>query len=476
MQNLGRLAYTFMGIICLCLVVSLYPQSAFAQDNPSARPLEQHYEEASDLSEASSFTFSGADISDITVSEEAREASSEGCIFAISDFSQYNKGTNKDYEGQYFGYRFPAQGEDAFSVVVFEGYTLVYLPHESTEKLEIDIADTHFQEEFIAMLQSLDEASSLGGTLQSSLDQPYYFTHEKTIKAAEILLCFGVALDPEHFYTSVSKLGSNDGSGEVLYCESGKLVSSQDVAIAAPASGIESMQQFLTNLDYRPLWVSMKTSGVALLFIFIFGLLAAWATIKASSRFKGIFDTIFTIPMVLPPTVCGFLLLMLFGTSTGIGQWLIEHGIDIVFTWPAAVIACVVVGFPLMYRATRGAFENLDPNMLDAARTLGWSEQRIFFRLMVPLAWPSIAAGTILAFARAMGEFGATLFFAGNYAGITQTIPLAIYFQWMGGNTDVAIFWVIVVIIISFLVIMLINVYSSRTQRYRRGGSNELEG
>ena len=105
--------------------------------------------------------------------------------------------------------------------------------------------------------------------------------------------------------------------------------------------------------------------------------------------------------------------------------------------------------------------------MLDAARTLGWSETRIFSKLMLPLAWPSIAAGMVLAFARAMGEFGATLFFAGNYAGVTQTMPIAIYFNWMGGSTDVAIFWVVVVIVISFLIIMVINLYSAHVQKYR---------
>jgi molybdate transport system permease protein len=109
--------------------------------------------------------------------------------------------------------------------------------------------------------------------------------------------------------------------------------------------------------------------------------------------------------------------------------------------------------------------------MLDAARTLGWSERRVFFRLMLPLAWPSIAAGTVLAFARAMGEFGATMFVAGNYAGVTETMPIAIYFQWMGGRTDVATFWVFVVVVISFIVILFINLYASHTQRFRRGGN-----
>ena len=113
--------------------------------------------------------------------------------------------------------------------------------------------------------------------------------------------------------------------------------------------------------------------------------------------------------------------------------------------------------------------------MLDAARTLGWSERRIFTKLMMPLGWPSIAAGTVLAFARAMGEFGCTLFFAGNYAGITQTIPIAIYFEWMGGNTSVALFWVVVVIAFSFLVILFINMYTAHSQKYRERGLSRAE-
>ena len=153
------------------------------------------------------------------------------------------------------------------------------------------------------------------------------------------------------------------------------------------------------------------------------------------------------------------------------GRWLIDHWVALVFTWPAAEISAIVVSFPLMYRTALGAFEALDEQMLDAARTLGWSERRIFTGIMLPLAWPSIAAGTVLAFARAMGEFGCTLFFAGNYTGVTQTIPIAIYFEWMSGNTDVALFWVIVVILFSFLVILFINLYTARAQRYRERGS-----
>ena len=197
------------------------------------------------------------------------------------------------------------------------------------------------------------------------------------------------------------------------------------------------------------------------------GLAAAYLTLHISPRARSIFDTIFTIPMVLPPTVCGFLLLLAFGRSTPLGEWFINVGFPLVFSWQATVIAAVVVAFPLMYRSARGAFENLDENMLDAARTLGWSDIRIFFRIMLPLSWSSIAAATVLAFARALGEFGATLFMAGNYAGITRTIPIAIYFEWMNGNTDVAIFWTLVIVVFSFVVILFINLWSRRTTKYR---------
>ncbi|MFR4803404.1 MAG: molybdate ABC transporter permease subunit [Eggerthellaceae bacterium] len=192
--------------------------------------------------------------------------------------------------------------------------------------------------------------------------------------------------------------------------------------------------------------MTLKTTGTAIVLVFVLGLLAAWWSLRIPSRAQDIADSIFTIPMVLPPTVCGFVLLLLLGNNTALGRWFIDIGFPLIFSWPATVLAVVVVSFPLMYRSARGAFEGIDRNMLDAARTLGWSEGRIFFKLMLPLAWSSIAAGTVLAFARALGEFGATLFLAGNYVGITRTIPIAIYFEWMNGNTDVSLFWTAVII------------------------------
>ena len=228
-------------------------------------------------------------------------------------------------------------------------------------------------------------------------------------------------------------------------------------------------------MDWYPLWNSLRIALISCAAVFFLGIFAAYYIAKLPRTVKGMLDVVLTLPMVLPPTVCGFLLLMLFGRSTGVGQWLIAHGVSIVFTWPAAVISAVVVSFPLIYRTALGAFEGLDTQMLDAARTLGWSERRIFTKLMMPLGWPSIAAGTVLAFARAMGEFGCTLFFAGNYAGITQTIPIAIYFEWMGGNTSVALFWVAVVIVFSFLVILFINMYTAHSQKYRERGLSRAE-
>ena len=253
-----------------------------------------------------------------------------------------------------------------------------------------------------------------------------------------------------------------------FFADFGRMVAPSEVEIAAAPTWFESAAEFLRTLDWSPLWVTLKTTGVAIVVIFVLGLLAAYFCLNISQRAKNIFDSIFTIPMVLPPTVCGFVLLYLCGRNTAFGQFFIDIGFPLIFSWPATVIAAVVVAFPLMYRSALGAFENLDPNMLDAARTLGWSNARIFVKLMLPLSWSSIAAGTVLAFARALGEFGATLFLAGNYLGVTRTIPIAIYFEWMNGNDGVAWFWTAIIIGFSFVVILFINLWSARTTKYRK--------
>lgn len=162
-------------------------------------------------------------------------------------------------------------------------------------------------------------------------------------------------------------------------------------------------------------------------------------------------DTICTLPLVLPPTVLGFFLLVLFGKHGPFGVLLTQSGHSIIFTWYATVLAATVVSFPLMYRSARGAFEQINPEHVWAARTLGMSETRLFLRIMIPEAWPGIMAGLSLSFARSLGEFGATLMIAGNIPGKTQTIPMAIYFATSGGDMHTAWIWVGIMVLISFI-------------------------
>jgi molybdate transport system permease protein len=392
--------------------------------------------------------------------------------FGIAGFERLNKGTNKEYDGVYFGYRYPMVSEDAFAVVVIDEHTaLVYLP----SGLSFDLVDPLARAAFETMLEALDGKVSNGGALLSSMNLSYEYSSERLVMRNGYRYEFAVEVEPGRSYATVTKEGNPDGSAGALFCETGHVVSAESVIIDQAPTGFAALTAFLGSLDLRPFWVSLKTSAVAMLFVFVFGLLAAWFSQRISNRLKGILDSVLTIPLVLPPTVCGFLLLVLFGNSTALGRWLLGHGIELIFSWPAAILAAVIVSFPLMYRTARGAFEGLDSSMSDAARTLGWSEPRIFLKLTMPLAWPSIAAGTVLAFARAMGEFGATLFVAGNYPGVTQTMPIAIYFEWMGDHSDVATFWVFVVILFSFVVILLVNWYASHTQRYRRASADESD-
>lgn len=227
------------------------------------------------------------------------------------------------------------------------------------------------------------------------------------------------------------------------------------------------------EFDLSPLWISARTAFTATLVTFFLGIAAAWFVSGYKGRLKGLIDSLLTLPMVLPPTVVGFFLLISFGRNSPIGKLLHAMGTQIVFSWTATVIAASVVAFPLMYKAARGAFEQVDRNLLFAARTLGVSEWRIFWRITVPLAWPGIAAGTVLAFARALGEFGATLMVAGNIPGKTQTIPVAIFFTAEGGEMDKALLWVVLVFIISLTVMTLMNYWNDyQRKNVRPSGPN----
>jgi len=220
--------------------------------------------------------------------------------------------------------------------------------------------------------------------------------------------------------------------------------------------------------DLSPLWISLATTCVATVVIFFLGLLAAWFMYGLRGGLRPWIDGILTLPLVLPPTVVGFFLLLLLGRRSFVGHALEHLGIVIVFSWPATVIAATVVAFPLMYRTALGAFEQVNPNLLDAARTLGESEARVFRRVLLPEAAPGALAGAVLAFARALGEFGATLMLAGNIPGRTQTMPVAIFSAAEAGDMRVAFLWVSLIVLVSLAIIRLLN-WQGKTKRQYPG-------
>ena len=213
--------------------------------------------------------------------------------------------------------------------------------------------------------------------------------------------------------------------------------------------------------EWMPFIISIKTALTATMITFFLGIFAANKINKINPKHKGILDSLFTLPMVLPPTVIGFFLLVILGRNGFIGKMLYSVGINVIFSWGATVIAAGVVSFPLMYSTAKGAFEQKDKNILNAAQTMGVSNFKIFWKIMIPLAWPGIAAGTILSFARALGEFGATLMIAGNIPGKTQTIPLAIYFAAEGGDIQGALTWVYTIFGISLFTMIMMNFWNN---------------
>ena len=210
-------------------------------------------------------------------------------------------------------------------------------------------------------------------------------------------------------------------------------------------------------IDLSPLWISLKTALLATFITFFLGISAAYWMLGYRGKGKSLIEGIFVAPLILPPTVVGFLLLLFFGKNGPVGKLLERFDTTIVFTWYGAAIAATVVSFPLMYKTALGAFSQFDANLLRVARTLGAKELTIFWRISLPLAFPGIIAATTLAFARALGEFGATLMLAGNIPGQTQTIPMAIYFAVEAGAINEAWFWSITIMIISLSGIILAN-------------------
>jgi molybdate transport system permease protein len=229
------------------------------------------------------------------------------------------------------------------------------------------------------------------------------------------------------------------------------------------------------NLDLSPLWISLRTALSATAITFVLAIAAAGWRSRLKSRWWHFMDGLLLLPLVLPPTVVGFFLLVLFGRTGPIGSLLWRFGATVVFSWPATVIAATVVAFPLMYLAARGALELIEPSMLEAARTLGASEWEVFIRVALPLSWPGILAGTMLGFARALGEFGATLMLAGNIPGRTETIPVAIYFAIEAGDTRQALVWAGLVLLISFGALGAIGAWTRYQRAYLVRGAARSE-
>ena len=204
-----------------------------------------------------------------------------------------------------------------------------------------------------------------------------------------------------------------------------------------------------------PLALTLKVAGFATLLTLVVGVAVALLFARHAFRGREILDAVCTLPLVMPPTVLGYYLIVLIGRRGWIGEWIYENlGISLMFTWQGAVLASAVVAFPLVYKSARAAFESVDRQLENAARTLGASELRVLFAVTIPLAWRGILAGTMLAFARAMGEFGATLMVAGNIPGKTQTLSLAVYDAVQAGQDDLANFLVLLTSIVCIAILV----------------------
>ena len=219
-------------------------------------------------------------------------------------------------------------------------------------------------------------------------------------------------------------------------------------------------------MDLSPLWITFKISLVATAIVFVAGLLLAWGVTNLKKG-KAVIDAVLSLPLVLPPTVMGFLILISVGANSFIGKFLDTFGMKLVFTWQGASVAAAVVSFPVMYRGIRGALEQVNPTVVQAGRTLGLSEFKIMRKVMLPMAAPGILASVVLSFARCLGEFGATLMVAGNIPGKTRTMSVAVYTAMQGGNRELAYKWVAIIIAYSLIILVVMNCLPALRRSHR---------
>lgn len=222
------------------------------------------------------------------------------------------------------------------------------------------------------------------------------------------------------------------------------------------------------NIDLYPLWNSLRIAAISCVLVFFLGIFFAYYAARLPRAVKGVLDVVLTLPMVLPPTVCGYFLLLLFGAKRPLGIFLANFGVKFVMTWYGGVLAALVVSFPLMYRTARGAFESFDDTLAYSGQTLGLSNTYIFWRIRMPACRQGILAGIVLAFARALGEYGATSMLIGYTPGRTATISTTVYQLWRTNDEAGAMFWVLVNLAISTVVLLAVNMLETRQKRRGR--------
>lgn len=218
-------------------------------------------------------------------------------------------------------------------------------------------------------------------------------------------------------------------------------------------------------MDWYPLYNSLRIAAISCVIVFFSGIFAAYYAARLPRLLKGLLDVILTLPMVLPPTVCGYFLLLLFGTRRPLGRFLMRFGVKFVMTWYGGILAAMVVAFPLMYRTARGAFESFDRNLAWSGQTLGLPNSWIFWHVRMPACRQGILAGTVLAFARALGEYGATSMLIGYTPGKTATVSTTVYQLWRTNDEGGAFFWVMINLAISAVVLLAVNLLEERQNK-----------